>query len=117
MRNHTKVILLSLLCTIIISVAQVLLKIGSANFELAFNQIYNFPLLLGGALYVSGTFVLIKAFKWGEYSTVYLIMASSSIFVTLLSVKFLEELISAPKVIGLLTILAGVIYVGEDPEK
>ena len=112
MENNTKAIILALVCTIIVSVAQILLKFGSDNFALHWNQIYNYPLLLGLGLYALGSIAFIFAFRLGEMSVVYPVMASSYVIVTLLSVYFLQEEILLQKWVGILLIIGGVIFIG-----
>jgi drug/metabolite transporter (DMT)-like permease len=117
MKENTKGIVYALICTIIVSVAQILLKLGSESFEISISQIYNFPLILGGLLYVSGAFILIKAFKYGEMSVVYPVMALSYVFVTLLSFKYLGEMVSRQKFFGIFVIIIGVFLIGKGGRK
>lgn len=117
MKNNIKAILLALLCTAIVSVAQILLKLGSDEFSLSLYQIYNYPLLGGGFLYIIGMFVYIQAFRLGELSIIYPVMASSYVFVTLLSVYFLGETITLQKWSGIFFIILGVIIIGREGTK
>ena len=114
--NNTKGILLALLCTGIVSVAQILLKKGSARFSLSLDQILiqltNYPLLLGGALYIIGAVFFIHAFRMGELSVIYPVMASGYIVVTLLSVLFLDEIVTLQKWEGMFLIMGGVVLIG-----
>lgn len=115
-QNNSKAIILALICTIIVSVAQILLKIGSTEFSISMNQIlnqfYNIPLLLGAGLYAIGAIVFILAFRLGELSVVYPVMASGYILVTILSFYFLDENISILNVVGLIAITTGVLFIG-----
>lgn len=119
--NNTKGVLLALFCTAIVSVAQISLKKGSAVFSLApdqiINQLTNFPLLLGGALYVIGAFFFIHAFRRGELSVIYPVMASGYVVVTLLSVFFLDEIVTLQKGGGMLLIMSGVILIGRQGQR
>jgi drug/metabolite transporter (DMT)-like permease len=112
MNNHEKSIILVLITTAIVSVAQIFLKIGSDAFELSLNQIYNYPLLGGIFLYFGGAFVIIYAFRIGQLSVLYPIMASGYVMVTLLSAKYLNEVITIQKWVGLIIIIIGVIFIG-----
>ncbi len=112
MNNNIKAIILALVCTAIVSVAQLFLKSGSEHFALSFNQIYNYPLLIGVGLYAIGSVIFIHAFRLGELSVVYPVMASSYVIVTLLSVYFLAETIIPQKWVGLALITVGVIFAG-----
>lgn len=117
MNNNTKAVLLALLCTAIVSGAQIFLKKGSEQFSLAWpdilQQIYNYPLVAGALLYAVGAVFFLKAFKFGELSVVYPVMASSYVIVTLLSVYFLDESIGLQKWIGIGLITGGVILIGK----
>ncbi|MBI2145794.1 EamA family transporter [Candidatus Woesearchaeota archaeon] len=112
MENNTKAILLALICTAIVSVAQIFLKQGSDAFSLSLDQIYNYPLLAGVVLYFAGAVVLIYAFRLGELSVVYPVMASSYVIVTILSSIYLQEPIIPQKWIGISLITLGVIIIG-----
>ncbi|MEW5896136.1 MAG: EamA family transporter [Nanoarchaeota archaeon] len=117
MENNTKAVFLALLCALIVSIAQILLKLGSTKFSLSLSQINNYPLLIGAALYVLGSLVYIYAFRMGELSVVYPVMASSYVLVTLLSVYFLGEIILAQKWVGLSLITLGVIIISRGSKK
>jgi drug/metabolite transporter (DMT)-like permease len=117
MENNTKAILLALVCTLIVSFAQIFLKFGSENFAIHWTQIYNFPLVLGFVLYVIGSVSFIFAFRLGEMSVVYPVMASSYITVTLLSVYFLKEVILFQKWVGIVIITIGVFFIGKGGKK
>ena len=112
MKNNTKAIILALICTIIVSVAQILLKLASADFSIMniSQQIYNIPLVLGAILYFFGAILFIYAFRLGELSVVYPLMASGYILVTILSVYFLGEVITLQKMIGIIFIGVGVVF-------
>ncbi|MBS3165667.1 EamA family transporter [Candidatus Woesearchaeota archaeon] len=119
MKNNTKAIILALICTIIVSVAQILLKLASADFSIMniFQQIYNIPLVLGAILYFFGAILFIYAFRLGELSVVYPLMASGYILVTILSVYFLGEVITLQKMIGIIFIGVGVVFIGRGGNK
>ncbi len=106
--------MLALICTSIVSVAQILLKIGSTNFSLSnvIAQIYNIPLIIGGGLYVIGAFLFILAFRHGELSVVYPVMAFGYVLVSLLSFFFLDEIIGSKGIVGVIFITLGVIFIG-----
>jgi drug/metabolite transporter (DMT)-like permease len=122
MEENTKGIILALITMVIVSIAQILLKLGSDKFNITsiqgiLNQFSNYHLIIGGILYVSGAVLLIIAFRYGELSVVYPIMASSYIIVTLLSAKYLGEVITGPKIAGLFMIFIGVIFIGKSSTK
>lgn len=118
---QTKGILLALFCTLIVSIAQILLKKASVTFSLAPSQILqqfsNYPLVVGVALYIIGAFFFVKAFRLGDLSVIYPVMASGYVVVTILSVFFLQEVIVFQKWIGMAFITFGVILIGRSGGK
>lgn len=103
---------LMILTTIFTSMAQIFYKLG-AN-KLKFNLISlitNLPLITGMALYVLGAIIMIIAFKGGEVSVLYPIIATSYIWVSLLSLYFFKESLNLFKIIGVFTIIAGIIFI------
>lgn len=98
--------LLMFLVTLIIAAAQYLLKIGLAT---GFINIYT---LGGAALYAIGSFVMILAFKGGDVSTLYPVIATSYIWVTLVSFFILHESVHILRWTGVGVIIAGITLVG-----
>ena len=113
MKNYYKSIIFALFCTAIVSVAQVLLKIGSETFSMSLDQIFNYYLLAGGFLYVLGMFLYIIAFRLGELSVIYPVMASGFVIVTFLSVYFLGETITLQKWFSIFLIITGVVFISK----
>jgi len=112
MKTHLWAIGLILLCTIMTSSAQIFYKIGSAKLSLdIFALITNFPLIAGLILYALGSVLLILALKGGEVTVLIPIIATSYIWVSLLSVSFLGEVMNTYKWLGVGTILIGVLFV------
>lgn len=112
MKDNTKAILLVLLCTVMVSIAQICLKLGSAAFAFSFDLIYNIPFLIGAGLYALGSIVFFYAFRLGELSVVYPIMALGYVIVSILSVFFLNEILTVQSWIGIIVITFGVIIIG-----
>jgi len=105
-------ITLMILCTAFTSMAQVFYKLG-AN-KLQFNLISiitNLPLLTGMALYILGAIIMIAAFKGGEVSVLYPIIATSYIWVSLLSIYFFNETLNLFRWIGIFVIIIGIIFI------
>lgn len=117
MKNNSKAILWILICTLLVSFAQVLLKIGSDSFFLSWMQIYNYHLLGGVFLYVFGAFCFIYAFRYGELSLVYPISAFGYVLVVLLSIFFFAEEITIKKWWGIALIMSGIILIGRGGQK
>ncbi len=103
---------LMILTTIFTSTAQVFYKLGAD--KLQFNLvsiITNLPLITGMALYIIGAVIMITAFKGGEVSVLYPIIATSYIWVSLLSSYFFNETINLFRWVGIFIIIAGIISI------
>lgn len=105
--------LLVLFTTLLTSSAQILLKKGSAilDFDIA-GILANYYLIGGILLYVVGGVLLILSFKGGEVSVLYPIIATSYIWVSLLSIVFLKESMNLFKSFGILMIITGIASIG-----
>ena len=102
--------LLVLFTTLLTSSAQLLWKKGSAT--LAFDIlsiITNYYLLGGLLLYIVGGILIILSFRGGEVSVLYPIIATSYIWVSFLSIKFLGEVMNVFKWVGIISIIAGIV--------
>ena len=106
-------ILLVLFTTLLISSAQILWKIGSATLTFdIIGLLKNYYLIGGILLYIVGGVLLIISFRGGEVSVLYPIIATSYIWVSLLSVKFLGEAMNFFKWFGVAFIIFGIISIG-----
>lgn len=109
------------LCTLLGAAAQVLMKIG-ANRLPSFSGAtlgsvlaavaLNLPLILGLSCYGLFTVGLIFALRDGELSILYPVIALNYVWVTILSVLLFRESINVFKLIGISTIVFGVIVLG-----
>lgn len=106
-------ILLVLFTTLLTSSAQILWKIGSKNLTFDILSILSNYYLIGGILlYVVGGILIIVSFRGGEVSVLYPIIATSYIWVSILSVIFLGEAMNIFKWMGVMTIIAGIAFIG-----
>ena len=115
MRNKelSKVILITVLCTFFTASAQLFMKIGvNKNIDSLISAITNIPLLCGLLFYSLGTPLLIYALKKGDLSVVYPFFSLSFLWVTIMSVILFHEQLSFIQGAGLLSIVAGVSFVG-----
>ncbi|MBW2974234.1 hypothetical protein KY366_00820 [Candidatus Woesearchaeota archaeon] len=104
---------LMVLCTIFTSVAQVFYKLGAARLSFSvISLITNLPLLTGMALYVLGAFIMIIAFKGGDVSVLYPIIATDYIWVSLMAAYFFNEALNLFKWTGVFLIIAGIVFIG-----
>ena len=118
--RRRKAIVLVLFCTILGAAAQMLLKLGSAGvdtssaFALIWSMATNWPLILGLSLYGLSMVLFVHALRNEQLSLLYPLISLTYIWVTLLSIFFLHESISAWKVAGVLVIVFGVGLLGRD---
>ncbi|MBI2657164.1 hypothetical protein HYX08_00545 [Candidatus Woesearchaeota archaeon] len=104
---------LVLFTTLLTSSAQLLWKKGSET--LAFDVmgiITNYYIIGGILLYVVGGALLIISFRGGEVSVLYPIIATSYVWVSLLSIKFLGEVMNNFKWLGISSIILGIVLIG-----
>ncbi len=98
-------IALVVLCTIFTSFAQILYKYGAARLP---EIITNAPLIAGLFLYGIGAVLLIVSFKGGDVSVLYPIIATSYVWVSLLSNYYFDEPLNMYKGVGIMLIIAGI---------
>jgi multidrug transporter EmrE-like cation transporter len=104
-------IIMVAVCTIMTSVAQVLWKFA-ANAGGLQVMVASWQLWAGFLLYGLSAAVLIRSLKDGEVSVVYPVIASSYIWVALLSNHYFSEPISTFKWVGIATIVLGITVLG-----
>lgn len=103
---------LMVLCTAFTSMAQVFYKLGANKLEFNLvSLITNLPLITGMLLYIIGAVIMIIAFKGGEVSVLYPIIATSYIWVSLLSIYFFNENLNMFRWVGIFIIIAGIIFI------
>ena len=113
MKTKAWAIVLMLICTLLTSTAQLFYKKGAS--KLSFNTvalITNYSLITGMVLYVIGAFLMIIAFRGGEVTVLYPIIATSYIWVSIFSITFLGEVMNLLKWAGIMFIIIGVSLIG-----
>lgn len=90
-------------------IASLLTSIGQLFWKLSHNYIF---LGLGFICYGAGAVLMIIAFKFGSFSVLHPMMCLSYVFALLFGSLFLQESVGAFKVIGVLFIITGVIFIG-----
>jgi len=104
---------LVLFCTLLTSTAQLFYKFGSEKLTFSILSIItNVELLAGLLLYAIGGILIIISFRGGEVSTLYPIIATGFIWVSILSIYFLNETMNIFKWSGVFTIIVGIILIG-----
>ena len=111
-KTKLSAILLVIFSTVFISVAQVFYKLAAKNFVFSLDLIFNYHLFIGLFLYAIAALFLNLALKRGELSTIYPMIATSYLWVTLLSLFIFKETISAFKWSGIILIIIGVAILG-----
>ena len=109
---------LVVVCTLFTSFAQIFYKLGAdrLSFDLI-SLITNWQIIIGLILYGIGAVLLITALKGGDVSVLYPIIATSYIWVSLLSMYFFGEIINLYKWVGIGFIFFGVILVAKGGKK
>ena len=104
---------LVIISTIIGSVGALMFKLSSKELEKGFLMILkNMKLYFGIILYGISALFFVYALKFGELSVLYPIGALNYVWISLLSIKFLNEKINRYKWLGILLIMIGVIFIG-----
>ncbi len=102
-------IALVLITAFLAAVGQLLFKWGAASISSDFwSWLLNWPLIAGLALHGVGFVLLVIALKHGNLSVLYPVLATSYIWVALLSVRFLAEPFSMTQWIGVAMVVTGI---------
>lgn len=118
--HRRKAIILVLFCTILGAGAQLLLKLGSSGvvttsaIDLVWSMALNFPLIAGLALYGLSMVLFVHALRNEQLSLLYPLISLTYIWVTGISIAFLNESVSFWKLAGVAVIVAGVAFLGRD---
>lgn len=100
---------LVLVCALMGALGQLLFKLGSTSVSLSLSSwITNWRIICGILIYGVSAVLFILALKFGPLSVLYPIVASSYIWVALLSARFLGEPLFLTKWIGIVLIIGGV---------
>jgi len=111
--DKTKAIIIVILCTLLTSLGQLLIKFG-VN-KLSFSNlitILNIHLILGILVYGFAAVLFIGVLRKVDLSLVYPIIGTSFVWVSILSYIFLKETINLFKISGILVIILGVALIG-----
>jgi len=104
--------------TFLTSTAQLFWKFGAEKLEFNILSIVtNVNIFVGILLYVVGGILLIISFRGGEVSVLYPIFATSYIWVSFLSIYFLDEVMNLFKWLGILVIISGIVLIGYGSKK
>jgi drug/metabolite transporter (DMT)-like permease len=112
--------LIAIACATFIQViGQLLIKRGTAELapnptliQTAMGMVTILPLFMGYAMYGLFTVIMVFALRHGELSMLYPIMALSYVWVTIVSIIWLNEPVNAAEMLGVLVIVGGVAVLG-----
>ncbi|MCF7861857.1 EamA family transporter [Candidatus Woesearchaeota archaeon] len=106
-------ILMAVGSTFIGAFGSLMLKFGSENFTRDLKKfITNYTLFIGIFLYGIASVIFVIALQWADLSVLYPIASLTYIWVSLISMKFLNEKMNKFKWIGNLLIVLGVMLIG-----
>ncbi|MBU0470639.1 MAG: hypothetical protein KKA62_04795 [Nanoarchaeota archaeon] len=114
LNNNQKGVLFMVLCSLCTSAGQIFWKAASTKIDF-FNPLsfLNFNFLLGGAVYALGMGLMLMAFKKGDLSLLYPIVAMSYVWVSIASPLFFpSDSMNSYKWVGVIVILFSVSLLG-----
>ena len=104
---------LVILGTLVGAFGPILLKRGSGDFGLSVRSLLrNYNVLGGLFLYCLSSVIFIPALRGGDLSILYPLVSVNYVWVSLLSVKFLDEEMNSSKWLGIGFIIVGVSLIG-----
>jgi uncharacterized membrane protein len=105
-------IITAFVCALMASVGQLLFKSGSASLEFnILSLLTNLRIMSGMVLYGLSAVLFVFALKHGRLSVLYPVIATSYIWVVIISAKYFKEPITISKFIGISLILFGVFFI------
>lgn len=104
---------LVLLACFLGSLGPIMLKKASNDISFKIKSITKNYYLIGGILfYALGTALFIPALRGGELSILYPLVSTTYLWVSLWSIKFLNEKMNKQKWAGVIIIIVGVVFIG-----
>lgn len=118
MPTTKKAIMFVLISTIFTSFGQIFLKKGSDLLEFNIPSLLtNYPLIIGVLLYALSAVLYILALRYGELSIVFPLIATSFVWVSILSIYLLNESMNLIKWGGVCMIIVGVSLIGYESQR
>ena len=111
-KTKLSAIILVIISTLFISIAQIFYKLASQNLVFSTELIFNYSLWIGLFLYAIAALLLILALQRGELSTLYPMIALGYFLVVILSHFVFGETINTFKLAGIVLIIIGVGVLG-----
>jgi multidrug transporter EmrE-like cation transporter len=106
-------IMILLLCTLLTSTGQVLIKYSLDDIHSFMSAIISLPLIFGLVIYALASVLLIVALRNAELSLVYPFISLSFIWVTLFSIFLFHEHVSIINIFGIISIIIGISLIGQ----
>lgn len=107
-KKNKKGILLMLLSSLFVCVGQLLWKLSDGGLSLY--------LIVGFLCYGTGALVMLIAYRFGSLSVLHPMLSMSYVFSTVLGIVVLGEAVGPMRIIAILLILVGVIFIGGGDE-
>lgn len=118
-----KVLIMGLICAFLISVGQVFWKLALIREQITFSKYFAWKelknlafspyMILGIIIYFIATILWIYLLNKFEYSKIYPIIASAYVYAILFSYLIFKENIGMNKIIGILFIIGGIIFISK----
>lgn len=109
MATPTRAIVVLLLSTVVTSIGNALLKIGSK--DLTLSNPFNIPLLIGVILYAFSAILFILALRSGELSVIYPLYGLNFVWISLIAMTFFDEPMPPLKWLGIGVIILGLVFI------
>ena len=103
---------LAVFCTIFTAAGQILWKMGLLKTDSSWTSFFNLPFIIGFVFYGVGSLLLVLAFKKGELSLIYPIIAIGYVWVSLLSPYFFGDTMNLWKWLGVVIIIISISLLG-----
>jgi len=106
-------VFLALISSFIGSIGAIYIKKGAAKFQISLTQIIkNKNFLFGASFYFVSAIMFIFALKEGELSIIYPLASTAYIWIIIFSKLYLNEEITAQKIISITFIIIGIGLIG-----
>jgi len=117
-KTHPSAIVFMLLSALFASFGQIFFKFAANNLTDINSLIFNSNLYFGGICYLAGMILMLKALRRGELSVVYPVLATSFVWVSILSpIFFKNDVMTLQKWIGVGVVILGITLVGRGRTK
>ena len=108
-----KLIILVIFAAFLGAIGALFIKKSSGHITLNLKSIItNKNLLFGGVAYLISVIIYLYSLNKGELSVIYPLVSTTYIWTTLFSIKYLNEKINIWKIMGIVVIILGVIFIG-----